>query len=200
VQKTNDTPHVNGGMDFETIQELFVRPFYLHLLHANFLRQDRQCDEHFPSHLRLASLTISDTQLLCLFRDKDWRTRLAASWFAGIGRRTRFVTTVSKLLSRSQGAYDVQGFCVALGLMGGDASREALRSYLMSHLPVEADSDHQSWALGAIAYIDGTPPQEFIDPTRWLNGNDGLARVDLAGIQLHNDIVRYLKDHRILKI
>jgi hypothetical protein len=142
--------------------------------------------------------TITDGQLRRLFRDKDWRTRLTAAWFAGMDRRMRFAAPIAGLLAASNGNYADQGYCVALGLFGGGECRQALVGYLETNLPCQDQSGHQEWAVGAIAHIDGRTPPDFMAPELWRMAGGEANHVE-SGFRLFEDVVEYLRRHAIGK-
>ena len=100
----------------DELLQLYVRPCYLKLLNGNFAASEQDGDGHFPAYLALAARTITSAQLRRFLRDQDWRTRLTAAWFAGLTGRIALVGVLTRLLRKNRGAYDDQGFCVALGL------------------------------------------------------------------------------------
>jgi Family of unknown function (DUF6000) len=153
--------------DFDlAVREKFVRPFYLKLLHANFAH-GREGGGEFNHQLAHAASAISDDQIVRLLEEKEWRGRLCAAWFIGLSGRAPFVTSIGEKLLASEMVYAGQGYCVALGLIGGKQSSDALHAYLRRYLPLEGRFYDQDWAVGALANIEGSVPAEFLDPQLW---------------------------------
>ena len=137
---------------YDSLREVFVRPLYLSLLHANFLKGGEAL-ETFPALLALASHAVSAAQLHLLLDDIDWRARLTAAWLVGITRRKGFTEQIISCLEQRRGAYDEQGFCLALGMIGTGRCKAALYSYLQDSKQ-EDDGAHSQWATGAIAHVE----------------------------------------------
>jgi len=171
----------------------FVLPFYLSLLHGNFA--SGWYDDAHSQRIANAAKTISDDQLKQLFKG-EWRCRLTAAWFVGLSRRSSFVEEVAELLLESKLAYAGQGYCVALGLVGGKSCENHLREYLKKYLPFRGRHYDQDWAIGALAHLQGATPQEFLDPARW---DEATARWQpLAGVQEFDELVKCLQQHQMI--
>lgn len=191
------TPACNSGtivsMDAHNdLLDLYVRPYYLQLLHANFMLGGNQY-EHFPAYLKLAASAVGISQLRRLLRDRDWRPGLAAGWFVGIAGRKELAAVLVERLSRTAGAYDDQGICVGLGLLGGGVAQQALWTYLDNTLPCRGTSGHQGWALGALAYLEGAPPHRYTSANLWSEKAEPQR-----AIQEFASIVNFLKSHKVI--
>ena len=176
--------------------QLFVAPFYLSLLHANFLSGENS-DDRFAPHLMLASKTISDVQLKCLLDNQNWRTRLAAGWMVGLGRRASLTDRIVELLSTGDGGYSDQGYSVALGLLGGARSRDALVKYLRMTLSSRSTWPHPQWAAGALAHIDRGAAREFMGPCLWSH-LQGYGMSAEEGVLQFANVVDYATRNRII--
>jgi hypothetical protein len=183
------TPPLN-----EVLRASFVRPFYLSLLHGNFTDGTVPKNKDLPSQLAGAAKAISDEEIDCLLAEREWRGRLTAAWLAGLSRRSKFVAPIVGLLMASELVYAGQGYCVALGLIGNDECVGGLRSYLRKYLPLNGRFYDQHWALGALAHIEGYPPNEFLDSVLWAEANDDRA---LDGVRRFQEIVLYLRRHHM---
>jgi hypothetical protein len=175
--------------DFDpAVREEFVRPFYLKLLQGNFAHQDEGGE--FNSQLASAASAISDDQLSRLLAEKEWRGRLCAGWLVGLSGRATFVTSIGEKLLASEVAYAGQGYCAALGLIGGKQSAEPLRAYLGRYLPLAGRFYDQDWALGALANIEGAPPAEFLAPDLW---RDSKGKMDWKeGLEAFGAVVSHV--------
>lgn len=177
---------------YDDMLEIYVRPYYLRLLHANFMT-DSDDHEHFPAYLRLAASTVGVGRLRRMLRDRDWRPALTAGWFAGINSRNEFTKVLADRLSQTVGAYDEQGLCVGLGLIGGPVAQRALCDYLDRTLPCCGSGGNQGWALGALAYLESAPPQRYMGADLWL-GAEGPEH----SIREFTRVVEFLRSHRVI--
>lgn len=160
--------------ELRLLRDVFVRPFYLSLLNGNFTSRDSDRAGALPQKIAEAAREISDAQIFRLFREREWRGRLTAAWFVGLTRRVSFIPEIAELLLASETVYAGQGYCVALGLIGGQQCQHHLRRYLKEYLPLRGRFYDQTWALGALAYIEDAPPQEFLDPMLWMGASRGF--------------------------
>jgi Family of unknown function (DUF6000) len=177
-------------LEFEAILTEYVAPFYLSLLHGNIMRKDAKHALGLPALLSTAAKQITDAQLNCLLNEREWRGRLTAGWFIALTKRSSFVEKITGLLLASGQAFAGEGYCLALGLIGGRRCEEGLRAYLAKYLPLRGRIFDQQWAIGALAHIQGMPPQEFLEPSLWK-----LERGELnpaLGIEFFAELVNYL--------
>ena len=176
------------------LRDAFVRPFYLSLLHANFLHKEGSSD--LAARISDAGRTISDDQIGRLFGEPDWRGRLCAGWFVGLTKRHRFVQPIANLLIASAQTYAGPGYCVALGLLGTDECARHLHAYLRKYLPLNGRFYDQGWAIGALAHIEGHLPAEFVEPALW---SEGEQTIDPAkAIHRFNEISDFLAQHHMI--
>jgi Family of unknown function (DUF6000) len=108
---------------------------------------------------------------------------------------SHFVNQIAALLLASEMTYAGQGFCVALGLIGGDECRNHLRAYLSRYLPLRGRFYDQQWAIGALAYIEGDQPEEYLLPELWADAQTRMNPSD--SIQKFSELVSYLDQHRM---
>lgn len=179
------------------LQDAFVRPFYLRLLHGNFVYPREGDDGSLRQKIAAAASTISDQQIERLLKEREWRGRLCAAWFTALGKRASFVPLIGELLLASELVYAGQGYCIALGLMGGEDCARLLRSYLKVYLPLNGRVYNQDWAIGALSYMEGGPPAEYLGPELWRDGEYMMDPVE--GIDSFGDIVSYLRQYRMIK-
>jgi hypothetical protein len=177
------------------VREQFVRPFYLDLIHGNFAHGKGDGCE-FNRKLAHAASAISDDQLNRLLGESEWRGRLCAAWFVGLSNRVQFVTLIGEKLLASEMVYAGQGYCVALGLLGGVQSVNALRAYLRHYLPIEGRFYDQDWALGALANIEGAAPTEFLAPELWRDQKGTMDPTE--GLGAFSEVVSYLNKFGLL--
>ncbi len=187
---------MRSSANLERLRELFVEPFYLQLLNGNLLDQEGNQQQHFSGHLTLALNSITDSQLRMLIEDFDWRTRLTGAWYIALTGRSSFAPRVARLLAASNGDYAEQGYCFAMGLLGGEKCRKSLVNYLTSRLPCRDSSGHELWALGAIAHIDGRHPYEFMRPHLWA-GASPEGDYPLFGIERFEKLVDIIRRSKI---
>lgn len=184
------------------IREEFVRPIYLSLLHANFARRS---DPRPPplgqpeselsairAQIVAAARTISDEQLKKLLSIREWRGRLVAGWLVGLSKRAPFVDEIADIFLASETVYAGQGYCVALGLIGDDKCRNHLRAYLSKYLPLRGRFYDQQWAIGALAHIEPKPPDEFLLPELWVDGDQHMIPSPSQAIQSFSELVDFL--------
>ncbi len=183
----------------------FVAPLYLHLLNANFAwrsaihphlatRSEDEC-AIIRDQISAAARHISDEQIRALLTDRGWRNRLVAGWLVGLSKRADFVDEIAGLLLASEQAYAGQGYCIALGLIGDDKCRKHLRAYLSKYLPLCGRFYDQEWAIGALAHIEGTPPEEVLLPDLWTDGDRHMHPSD--AIQRFKALVEYMNGKRM---
>lgn len=184
------------------VREEFVVPLYGRLLHANFTKAPRPTDQlqrteeeisATCAQIASAARSISNEQLTALLSDGGWRERLVAGWLVGLSRRVEFVETIAALLLASVQPYSGQGYCVALGLIGSGECRRHLTNYLTRYLPLHGRRYDQEWAIGALAYIDQMPPQEFLIEELWTDGTGSLK--PSKGIERFAALVQLLDTH-----
>lgn len=114
---------------------------------------DESKRRRFLRHLARSARQITDRELTTLL-DSEWRSRLTASWLAGLDRREQFRDRLGELLAASELCYAGQGYCLALARFGTQADASLLATYLDSFLPQLDKRYDQDWALGALLHID----------------------------------------------
>jgi hypothetical protein len=182
--------------DIRTLRDIFVRPFYLRLLHGNFTRPREAEGGNIGQEIAAAARTISDEQIEMLLNEREWRGRLCAAWFIGLCGRASFVPSIGKLLLASEMVYAGEGYCMALGLIRSQECADLLRSYLKTYLPLNGRVYNQHWAIGALAYIEGCPPVEYLGQELWRDGEYAMDPAD--GIESFGEIVSYLGQCRMI--
>jgi len=176
------------------LRETFVKPYYLKL-GGNFIRSFGDDDE-LRRRIVEAAQTISDQDLERLLQVREWRGRLTAAWFIGLTRRASFVQQIADLLLSSEMVYAGQGYCFALGFIGGQSCAAHLRAYLEKYLPFRGRFYDQSWALGALTHLEGAPPLEFLNPVLW---TDETKVIDpWPAIQQFKDIADFLDRNKMM--
>jgi hypothetical protein len=184
-------------LEILTLRDIFVRPFYLRLLHGNFTRPRVPDGGSLAQEIVAAARTISDEQIERLLDEREWRGRLCAAWFIGLSKRAGFVSCIGQLLLASEMVYAGEGYCMALGLIGGKECTRLLHSYLEVYLPLNGRVYNQDWAIGALAYIEGAPPAEYLEQGLW---RDGKYVMDPAeGIECFGEVASYLRQYRMIE-
>ena len=189
------------GEDNPRLYNAYVWPFYLKLLNGNlvFLGFDEKGERlppTLPKQIADAARSISDEQLNELLAEAGWRSSLPAAWFIGLTRRSRYVDQIGELLLASEMCFAGQGYCMALGLIGGERCREYLHRYLWRYLPLRGRLYDQHWAIGALTHLEGTPPRQFLIQRLWEEPECSLN--PLEGIQRFRKIVSYLQRHQMV--
>jgi len=179
----------------DRLRDTFVRPFYLRLLHANFVH--RNDGDSLRQAIANAACMISDEEIELLLTEREWRGRLCAAWFIGLNKRISFVPSIGDLLLASEMVYAGQGYCVALGLIGSEECARLLRSYLDTYLPLNGRDYDQTWAIGALAHVEGVPPQQYLEPALWQIS--GYFIDPAEGIEDFSEVVSYLRRHRMIE-
>jgi hypothetical protein len=200
----SDNDILNSLERSRAVREEFVKPLYLRLLHANFTRpattgSPEQGAEGEMTAVRTqivsAARVISYEQIHALLSDREWRGRLVAGWLVGLSMRTDFIDPIADLLLASKQPYSGQGFCVALGLIGNDKSRQYLREYLAKYLPLDGRFYDQDWAIGALTHIEKKSPQEFLAQELWTEGERTMD--SSQGIARFASLVEFIDAHRM---
>jgi Family of unknown function (DUF6000) len=138
---------------------------YLHLLHANFRRDDESERAAFLQALSTAAGEITDEELEILL-ESEWRSRLTAAWLIGFDRREHFRDILGDLLLASQLCFSGQGYCFALARFGTQEDAQHLTAYLDHYLQRPDCQYDQDWAISALLHIDSRTGRD--DATRLL--------------------------------
>ena len=184
------------SLEIQALREAFVYPFCLRLLHGNFTTLNEADGEVFRRLVADATCAISDEQIKRLLTEREWRGRLCAAWFIGLSHRASFLPVIGEMYLASEVVYAGQGYCAALGLIGGVESAHVLRSYLDTYLPLQGRVYNQDWAIGALTHLEGTVPSKYLEPALWRDGNYFHNPAD--GIQRFSEIVSYLHRHGMI--
>lgn len=150
--------------DLTEIRDLYVRPYYLHLLHGNFAWRS---EEVLFRQLLSAAPQIDGETIEMLLATREWRGRLVAAWVVGIAAHHEFLSAVGELLLASELCYSGQGYCVALALLAGPNAESYLETYLLEYLPLGDRYYDQTWAIGALAYSRFDRAERFLRPELW---------------------------------
>ncbi|MFF2657367.1 DUF6000 family protein [Kitasatospora sp. NPDC058032] len=126
---------------------------YLHLLHANFSRDEESERTPFLQSLSAAARKITDEELEILL-ESEWRSRLTAAWLIGFDRREHFRDILGDLLLASQFCFSGQGYCFALAQFGTEEDALHLTAYLDRYLQRPDCQYDQHWAISALLHID----------------------------------------------
>src|SRR5262249_9037122 len=150
-------------------------------------------DEELTNQIAQAARNIKDDDLEALLNVPEWRGRISAAWFIGLRRRSTFVPKIGDLLFKSELVYAGNGYCVALGLIGSAEFKTHLRNYLFEYLPLRGRRYNQDWAIGALSYIEGSAPKEFLEQSLW---TEESFRIDPnAGINRFAEVANYVRQH-----
>jgi hypothetical protein len=182
--------------DFYDLKRRIAWPLSNKLLHGNFSLMYPE-DATLRRQIWEAARSISDGDLARLLEEREWRSRLTAAWLIALTGRAVFADAIGERLLASEFVFAGQGYCVALALIGGPASRKYLCNYLTIYLPLAGRDFDQLWAAAALAYLESQPPQRFLDPALWIGANG--HRLDPIGhMQTFREIIRYARQHGMI--
>ncbi|MCX5097206.1 DUF6000 family protein [Streptomyces sp. NBC_00365] len=132
---------------------------YLHLLHANFARDEESERTPFLRSLSAAAQEITDEELEILL-ESEWRSRLTAAWLIGFDRREHFRDILGDLLLAGQFCFSGQGYRFALARFGTDEDALHLTAYLDRYLQRPDCQYDQHWAISALLHVDSRTGSE----------------------------------------
>ncbi len=128
-------------------------PYYLKILHGNYVRLEGNKLNSFVSSVWQAIAFIDEAMVNQLLRG-SWRELLTGSWFAGLLDWSQYTETLGELLIESPTCYAGQGYCFALACFANELSVNYLISYLDKYLPkIDCEYD-QDWAMPSLMWID----------------------------------------------
>ena len=99
------------------------------------------------------------------------------------------------MLLASEQTYAGQGYCLAVGLIGGHKCESHLGAYLDKYLLVNGRWYDQKWAIGALTHLREEPPCQYLDLNLWTDA--GRSMDPIAGIEAF-DLIRYLRLHGMI--
>ena len=97
---------------------------------------------------------VTSALLTSMLSDFNWRSRIAASYFAAILMDRSVEEHIGRLLLRSDACYAGKGYCLALVRFNTPNSVEYLSQYLTYYLSRPDLYFDQGDAFGALAYLD----------------------------------------------
>jgi Family of unknown function (DUF6000) len=188
------------------------RPYFWPLMGAFFIYRPDDFDRSFPERLGRNARSISDRQIETLLTSRNWRVRVCAAWYAGLGRRSSFGPRIGELMLNRNLRMDHANCCIALGLMGGEVARKYLRTSLQNEISSKKRPRCPMWQIGALAHVEGEPPKEFLDPELWIGSPDKwdpevpiteadiqyLKNAPWQAIEDFRKLVAYLEQHHML--
>jgi hypothetical protein len=136
-----------------SLQEEWVNPYYLLLLHGNFLDLGDEEQQPFIASMQRAVTQINEDIIERLLRIA-WREQLTGAWFAGLKGSSQFTGRIGDLLIENSGGYAGQGYCFALARFATNSSVDYLTLYLDEYLLRLKDEWGQDWAMAALIWID----------------------------------------------
>lgn len=131
----------------------FVVPFYLDILHSNYLWKHED-GSFFVPEVQTTLSQIDTNAISQLLKTWNWRPRLAASWFCGLKGYDNFEEKIGQLLLKSDLCFAGQGYCFALACFANERSVFHLENYLNFYLPQLDLYYDQNWAMSALIWID----------------------------------------------
>jgi len=157
--------------------DTLVRPFYMRLLHGNFLREEKAVRASLFVALH-GAVPFADKAITRLLNSGGWRERLSAAWFVGLLKLGEFEERITELLLRSETCFAGQGYCFALARIASDSSATSLQHYLSKYLPVGMREYDQEWAIGALYFLDRAKAASVpMDHSTWqpMNPEEGIS-------------------------
>ncbi|WP_417387309.1 DUF6000 family protein [Gimesia sp.] len=141
-------------MDQLEIQR-WVSPFYLAILHGNYVSDILTVDERNQFNQRVSEVLPEMTpQIASSLISGHWREAITGSWFAGVKKYTECQSQITKRLLASETCYAGQSHVFALACFANDASVSALKQYLDRYLRQLDCYYDQNWAMPALMWID----------------------------------------------
>ena len=153
-------------------------PWFMELLHANFLALPERERSGFGRELGLSARQVTDRELTLLL-DYEWRSRLTAAWLIGVDRRTQFRERLANMLLESELVYAGEGYCFALARFADESDARHLVAYLERYLPDPQCYYNQDWAMGALLHLDERLGTDFAG--RFLTRNGPWAGSAMRG-------------------
>ena len=133
----------------------WVRPFYLNILHANYVFQA-------PGSLDQQEFVANAQRALCDFTpaiglrliNNGWREAITGSWLAGLRRLPECQSAIGEALLASRYCYAGQSHAFAMACYANAMSVDYLTRYLQIYLPRFDCYFDQNWAMAALLWID----------------------------------------------
>lgn len=126
----------------------FVAPFYM-----NLKRLESRNDE-LENHIKKILPEINSDTVDKLLGDFNWRTRSVGAFFAALKNLTDFHDRIGKLMLKSEVSYAGTTYCLTLSEFNNQKSIDYLNQYLDYYLTQKDLWFDQSYAMGALAYLD----------------------------------------------
>lgn len=131
----------------------WVKPFYMDVLGGNMTRLTGRERDRFLRDTRRAVAKLDD-DIVATLLGGEWRSRISAAWFIGVGQRAEYIDQLGPLLVDSQLTYQGQGLCFAMAANPSAESATWLVRYLDRWLPRTDCYYDQTWAMGALLIVD----------------------------------------------
>ncbi|MCP4373048.1 MAG: hypothetical protein GY797_33815 [Deltaproteobacteria bacterium] len=138
-------------MDQDYLNE-WVVPFYMNILHGNYLRKDIKSTE-FNTKVEQAIQKITP-EIVERLIEGYWRESITGSWFAGLKKYTQFQDRIGDLLIASEAVYAGQSHAFALANFSNKKSGEYLSQYLDIYLSQPNLVYDQDWVMVALMWVD----------------------------------------------
>ena len=118
-----------------------------------YLKGLRQGEETFAAYRELVP-QLTDSIVLKMLGEFDWRPRIAGAYFAAISRCVEVEDVIGTHLLKSEVCYAGCGYCIALAAFETRSAQQYVRKYLDYYLQRSDLDFDQSCAIGALAYMD----------------------------------------------
>jgi len=132
----------------------WVLPYYLKILHGNYVYLKSSEQEAFNQEVKKALSTLNEAAVNRLLSAAGWREQITGSWFCGLKGWNQFADQIGKALVASQVGFAGQGYCFALACFTDETSVGYLTQYLDIYLPRIDCYYDQDWAMPALIWID----------------------------------------------
>ena len=132
----------------------WVKPYYMAILHANYVNMLPEEERGVFNQDVLLALTVIDESVVVKLLNSHWREQLTGSWFCGVKGWRHFGPQLGQLLVASKTCFAGQGYCFALASFANESSVIYLTKYLDKYLPQLDLYYDQGWAMAALMWVD----------------------------------------------
>jgi hypothetical protein len=127
-----------------------------------------------------------------------WRSKLMAAWWIGLGQRHQFLEQLGELLTSDNDYKTCLAYVTAMALLGGEQSRLQLRGALDQLLRTKSPNSHRiGLVLGALAYVEGGLPTQYLDPSTWRHLPPTFD--PLLQVKEQAELMSFIKSHDLVQ-
>ena len=149
VRHENPFEHLRPHRNETAVENSFLRKWVVPV----YLKGLRTGEKELATYKALVP-QLTNSILLKMLGEFNWRTRIAGAYYAAISRCVEVEDVIGTHLLKSEVCYAGGGYCKALAALETSSAQQYLRTYLDYYLQrTDLDFD-QSCAIGALAYLD----------------------------------------------